>query len=634
LVTKPSNLVSNVDKEIKKERKEAEMPTNPTVPETGEASTSPKTKRKKKGLFLWAEILRWVLFGLIVLISLISSLSSGKAVDLIVALVTIIISAAVLWVLVPILVRRMADQGLFFLRVPEMRAALILCDKVIHKILISASEKHRTRFDGLVTEKGVEGVKLQVLESGQGLVWMGVPWKYQRYEWYEKSDEEKNPEIDPQTLLVLSERIFDFTPPDVDTAEPIEIHAKLTVYFYIYDPYKALFGVRYYLEALALEIASRWRKVISLLHYFQYIRAEEGKSDLKGKTVGQVSALIMESMEVDPEIIKLAHRRLLTDLWLAAMKKKLYFDSEGNLQENKREEEAVPWDITDPLVLDGKTGKNSEFDVYDDFTAMPGNRVYVKDNGEVKESVDGTTVNLKPLKPQPGEQNPVVDLVHKVVYTYTQTSEGKKEVKRVFYKLGIPPSKAVRRIFEDWGVVLKDVEVTDIEPKEIAIREALSERLKARAAAMAVKETAAGHKAKDILEGEGVKQRTILEGEGQREARRLALVGDAEGFTAQIKALGLSQGKEASIVLIAEQMRRITEKTQMTVMAGSGAGWTDLFGSIPLIKDLWSGKPQTSESFIGTLSSMSEADLAKVKSELARIDSSVEKEKQKTDKTE
>jgi len=592
------------------------MPANPAATAVTTASTPPKNKGKKRGRFTRADISRLVLFALIFAISLILGIHGKKAADLIAAAVTIILSAAVLWILVPILIRQLADRGWFFLRVPEMRAAPILCDKRIHTIFISVSDVHRSRFEKLVdkAKKTISGVRLRLLPPGKGLVWIGVPWQYQQYEWYEKSDEVENPEVDPQRLLNLSERIFDFEPDAVDTAEPIEVAAKLTVYYRVHDPYRVLFGVRYYLEAIQLEIASRWRKVISLLHYFQYIRtAGVSGLDLAGKTPDQIAEL-MAYLEVDPEIIKKAHRRLLTDLWLAALKKKIFFDSDGKLQEDELGEEAVPWDITDPVVLNGV---ENGFDVYDDFTGTTGNRVYVKGK-TVKEKHDEEKVVVD-FALLTNEQGPVVDPDHRVVYTYTEAN-GAKTVKRVFYRLGIPATKAVRRILEDWGVALQDVEVTDIEPKEPTIREALSERFKARANAMALKEEASGKKAANILEGQGVKERRRLEGEGEKAYRESVLKGDALGYTAQLKALGIPKGKGAEIVLIAEAMRRIAEKTPMTVMAGSGTGWTDLFGSIPVVQKLWSGKPPTTESLINTLASMSPTDLAKVKNALAKLE--------------
>jgi regulator of protease activity HflC (stomatin/prohibitin superfamily) len=597
--------------------------------------------------------------------------------------------ALIIWLWWPILIRELADRHLFFIRVPEMSAAFIMRDHKVHKLIIAVSGKYRQWAEKYKqeVEKRDEGIEVVVVDPKHPLVYIGEPWKYTVHRWYERNTDRINPSKDPRCFLSLSERTHDFEPPAVDTGDPIQVSAKIIASLIPHDPLKMVFGVNYFLEAFVAETEARWRRVAATLHYFIY---ETDKKDEKKPDKGKKTRTAVDDdheekkpVDFDPEIYVNAHRRLLLDMWLFGCRKfyGMELDDEGlpHARLLEREPEAVYWDIRKDEVRLGKlelahpdpAKPAVAWDVYGDYGDGFFYVLQEPDKFWFREGSSGV-----PLQGDAAgiywQQDPSGVKIRKIqvkahrraLFVFDKDVDTWRGPK-VFYKYGIPEDKAAMRIFRDWGLVPKDLELRDIDPTDLRVRMSLQKRLQARATALETREKAWGEQQKSILEAEGVKQKTILlaqaqqekdtlEGEGQRrrmvslaegqkqrdilegegikqrresegagegKARQLAHEGDAAGFAAKLNALGIKPGTEsAAMPLIAEAMERVARATELMVMSGSGSGWSDLFGTVPALSKLWNGKGKapSQSDLIKALSNLSEVELRSVIEALPR----------------
>ncbi|MFA6525229.1 MAG: hypothetical protein WCT33_03060 [Patescibacteria group bacterium] len=590
---------------------------------------------------------RWLIlavFGVFALIELVLG-KWGGALQVTIAAV---IMVAVMWLWVPILIRQMADQHLFFLRVREMTMVFIMRDHKVHRVIIAVSGKYLQWAEGykqMVEARG-EGIEVVLVDPKHPMIYIGVPWIYTVHSWYERVVDEVNPSVDPRWFLDLNERTFDFHPEDVDTADPIEVKSKLVASLIPLDPLKMIFGgAKYYLEAFKVEMSARWRRTVAALHYFVY---ETKNGTGEALSPGEIHQRI-EQLEYDPEIIKNAHRRLLIDTWIFGRKPEYTLVLEGDVPKARfvdTEPEAVYWDIRDPVVREGVVELGGKtWDVYGDYQGHfcyvrleDGKHVFRDEDGN---EITGQTVDIAWVEVAGAKVRKLQVKAHRRVLFDFRLGEGGWRLK-TYFKFGIPKDKAAIRFYE-WGFIPKDVEVVDLDPTDPSIRQALQARLKARAEALQMRERAKGQKQKDILEGEGTrskmilvaegqKQRDILEGEGSKErrtlegagegeARRLAHEGDAAGFAAKLKALGINPGDEsATMPLIAEAMERVAKATELMVMSGSGSGWSDVFGTVPALAKLWNGKGNTpsKSDLMKALANLSETERQSVIEALSR----------------
>ncbi|MFA6272226.1 MAG: hypothetical protein WC693_03895 [Patescibacteria group bacterium] len=626
----------------------------------------------------WARWLLLALFGVISLILLIA----GKRGDALQVAISGLIMAGVIWLWIPILVRQLADQHLFRIRLPEMSAAFIMRDRKVCRVIIAVSGKYRQWAESYkkMVEKEDKGIEVVIVDPKHPMVYIGVPWIYTVHSWYERTVDKINPLKDPKCFLSLAERTHDFSPQPVDTGDPIEVSAKLIASLTPNDPLKMIFGVKYFLEAFVAEVEARWRRVAATLHYFVYETDLEDKespdhghgTDKKSRKPGDDDSEEKKPMVFDPEIYVNAHRRLLIDLWLFGCRKfyGIEFD-EDELPHARlldREPEAVFWDVRKDEVRLGKLELPHpdaikpavKWDVYGDY----GNGFFYvlqePDKFWFREGQSGTPLSADAtgIYWQEDAGNKVrkiqVKPHRRVLFVFDKDGDTWRGPK-VYYKYGIPEDKAALRFYRDYGLVVIDLELKDIDPTDARVRASLQRRLQARAEALETREkawgeqqrsifeaegnrrkmillaegqqqsdilegegvrrkmiaVAEGQKKKDILEGEGAKERHILVGTGEGEARRLAHEGDAAGFAAKLKALGIEPGDDGAVMpLIAEAMERVAKATELMVMSGSGGGWTDLFGTVPALSKLWNGKG----------SAPSKADLMKALAGLSETD--------------
>lgn len=591
-----------------------------------------------KNSFRWAHVLRWIIMaGAGVYITTLCLI--GQC-DVRVGLFKTVVIGLILWWIVPVIVRQMANQMIFFLRVPEMTAAVVMKDLKAHTLIVSVSGEFCEDYDKLKVMLETQGIRVVIINPQHPLVWIGMPWIYTVHSFYERTADEVNPITDPVTFLDLNERTYNFSPPPVDTGDPIQVVAKLVASMIPWNPLKMIFSVRYYMEAFSAEMDARWRRVAATLHFFvsdpvpkQSDQEDTPEEEIHGRS---------EQLEFDPEIYINAHRRLLIDTWLFGryVEYKLHYNKDDltldDHQERvprarwiEKEPEAVEWNIRDPQVRLGivefpedpkdtsEDRKMIPWDVYGDYL---GNFIYVRkeddkfifrngdgekipgDSGGVAWGVDAAGKHIRKLQVKPQRR---------VCFDF-HFSEGAWRGPKTYFKYGIPKDKAARRFYENWGLVLVDIEMQDIDPEDPNIRRAIQQPLIARASAIGEIETAKGKKRSLIIEGEGVMQRRVLEGEGEKKYRWLAHEGDAQGFKAKMKALGIKPGEDAALAtLIADSMQRVASETEMLVMSGSQGGWTDLFGSVPALQKLWSGgKPPSQSEIVKVLRNLSSEDLA------------------------
>jgi len=223
--------------------------------------------------------------------------------------------------------RWLSDHHWFFIRPPEMTATPIEKDNKLYLMVISCSGSRRNYFRDLCNMKNAEykkfcdeqGLKFHVryvlLEPGQELYYIGVPWIYKLKDpWYENTDDEKNPQTDPVQFLNLQQRILNYgysIIPEMDTTDPIQVKSKLVVEGQVCDPELALYGISYFLENVQQEVITVYKRVINGLSYFKSQTQDPIGSD-KSQTI---KALTFEEAEINPEVQKHAQGNLVSSFF-------------------------------------------------------------------------------------------------------------------------------------------------------------------------------------------------------------------------------------------------------------------------------------------------------------------------------
>ncbi|MFA6391570.1 MAG: hypothetical protein WCW66_02280 [Patescibacteria group bacterium] len=549
------------------------------------------------------------------------------------------IMAVMMWVWLPIFIRQLADQYLFFLRAKEMRAYMIEKDGKLVRLIIAVLAKDRPRFEVLKMEQEARGIRVDLVDPSSSLYYIGVPWKFKAKFWFEYPADETSPELHPQYSMILSERTIDYQAPEVPTADFIEITAKLVISLIVVNPLKAVYGVNHYMEAVIFLINSRWRRVATTLHFFYYGEDAEAPKDLN--TV--LSRL--ETLKRDPEIYQKAHGALLVDLWLAGrcQKYKVAVGEDGNPKAiaDGRPEPRY-WNVQDSKVMDGtETFGGNVYNVYGDFE---GRFFYVREEADESLVLMCGKEGESPISFVESDRSKVVVRPEqRVLFLFTKSGDSWDGV-RAYFKYGIPADKPARRLVIHFGVFPKDVEIQDIGTQR-NIKEALEKPAIAIANALAARQEAEGMKAVKVLEAEGEKQAKILQGEGEEKrlssvgagegtAKRLVGEGEgaavlavhkghADGFAAQMAALGIKPGEAAALsMLSAEAVRQMAiSAKQLTVIGAEGIN--NLFGVVPALAQLWNreGNTPSEADVIKVLSGLSVAERQSVFDALPRTNS-------------
>jgi hypothetical protein len=246
------------------------------------------------------------------------------------------------------MLRPMGELGWWWVMVPENRAAFIMGDKGIWKIIINTSDPEKRKHYQLLVR--LRNAQMQtkdryvLLPPGKGLYFLGVtvwPWRYKMAPpWYEKDSDVQSASKQPVRYLDLTERTWNWlreikaggVVPDSGTADPIDISADLFLRAVVWDPYLAVFGADFPIEATRNIILARWRQVVASLRYFakrdvdETDEAEEdagseaganaadsAKARSKKKAKNEFGAL-----ELNPIIQLQAHRVLAWKLKLVA----------------------------------------------------------------------------------------------------------------------------------------------------------------------------------------------------------------------------------------------------------------------------------------------------------------------------
>jgi hypothetical protein len=212
----------------------------------------------------------------------------------------LIIASAVIGIFIIIawqnIVRNFADRGWFWVRVPEMTYLAITKDRVVHRILVACPE------DVWNLIKNCEGDTCgpddpRIERVYKGLIWIGPPWIYKVYEWYETREDEINPAVPALHSVDLAEQVLSYksiteipdpenpecqnSVPNYKTADGIEAKSKLTFFTVVHDPVKALFAIRYRKSANLNKILPVWREVVSAFEFFEYDKVLSGEEDVQ-----------------------------------------------------------------------------------------------------------------------------------------------------------------------------------------------------------------------------------------------------------------------------------------------------------------------------------------------------------------
>lgn len=261
-----------------------------------------KIKEKLKGNKI-AKIIGIALIILIIFLAI-----PGKFKGVIVWTVTIILMA-VLTVVIPIgveiLIRWMADRGIFWVRTPENTALAIMRDRRLDTMLIAVLGEKRAVWQTFCDIKNAAAGrdKFVLMEKRGGLHYIGRPWVQKVYEWYETTSDE-DVHINALHSIDLSETIISYPSADKDpegvpnyeSGDPVEVRSSLTFYLLVKDPEKALFAVPYRKEAIKKQVFPIWKTVLSALSFYEYATKEEGKEDVKIR--GEILQLSSQKLKV------------------------------------------------------------------------------------------------------------------------------------------------------------------------------------------------------------------------------------------------------------------------------------------------------------------------------------------------
>ena len=252
-------------------------------------------KRVKSRIWiLWAKRVKsriWILWAIGIIIVGCSNVVLIKiTTDYIIIPVNFILILA-LSIFLPIIARQLADNGWFWVRVPERFGVFIMKDKNLQRILMAVTDKVKLGELQKVAQDTGNGQLFEFVPDGQ-LIWVGLPWLgYELHSWYENSKDEIDPEMDPHYILDLMERTWDYSAEEmneeekesfvnewgVDTADPIQVIPKMSAVVEVVNPQKAVFSVTYFHEAVRREILKAWKDAAQEFHYFIY-KTEENKN--------------------------------------------------------------------------------------------------------------------------------------------------------------------------------------------------------------------------------------------------------------------------------------------------------------------------------------------------------------------
>ena len=183
-----------------------------------------------------------------------------------------------------ILIRLMANKGIFFVRVPEMTALAIMKDRILHKIFVACSDQVWKEITDCPSDKTP---LTKLIRLRKGLKYIGPPWIYTVYEWYFTRKDQDAASVKPLHSLSLSVLNIQYEPESVDkengtpnlkTGDGVEVAAKLVAYIVIRDPEKALFNIDHIKTFIRGQIMAEWRDVTAEFQFFQYLEAKEGET--------------------------------------------------------------------------------------------------------------------------------------------------------------------------------------------------------------------------------------------------------------------------------------------------------------------------------------------------------------------
>lgn len=196
--------------------------------------------------------------------------------------VVALIFLAISW---QIFVRKLADKGLFWVRVPFMKYLAIEVDRVLGWILVACTDEVWKRIHPECQAPGVDcnvarDGKIKIIRVHEGLKWIGVPWKNEVKSWYETEKDELDPNTPPLHSAALDEQVFKYTRPinendaiavpSMTTSDLIEIYSILILNMVVYNPIKALYYIRHRKTAILNMIVPVWREVIGAFNFFEY----------------------------------------------------------------------------------------------------------------------------------------------------------------------------------------------------------------------------------------------------------------------------------------------------------------------------------------------------------------------------
>jgi len=194
----------------------------------------------------------------------------------------VLIFLAISW---QIFVRKLADKGLFWVRVPFMKYLAIEVDRVLGWVLVSCTDEVWRRIhpdcekNDEVCDVAQDG-KIKIIRVHEGLKWIGVPWKNQVKDWYETQKDEDDPNVPPLHSVALDEQVFKYSRPidkndiiavpSMTTSDLIEVYSVLILNMVVYNPIKALYYIRHRKTAILNMIVPVWREVIGAFNFFEY----------------------------------------------------------------------------------------------------------------------------------------------------------------------------------------------------------------------------------------------------------------------------------------------------------------------------------------------------------------------------
>ncbi len=217
------------------------------------------------------------------------------------------------------LVVNLSELGWWFVKVPEMTAALVMYfDACRYVIMCVNNPARRQHFERLVAirraeekELGEKKVEYILLPPGQGVYFLGLtkwPWQYKlKGPWYQHPGDQIHPKIEPIRYLPLNELSWNLLSvehkdqynqpgilPTFTTNDPIDVIVDIIIRLRVFDPYLAVFGQPFVGEAIVNQITARLRRVVANLRYLQ---------------IGSI-----EEADIKPQIQQEIHQQLIDDL--------------------------------------------------------------------------------------------------------------------------------------------------------------------------------------------------------------------------------------------------------------------------------------------------------------------------------